>query len=111
RVVIHLPQILGRLLLQLDASIHVRRDAEAVVGARRVGRQVATAVGRAYFESGEAVERPLEDQVRERDGGVERVADGVRQPAVALESPGKVRGALRMGEDQYPELRSVGHER
>src|SRR3989475_275861 len=111
RVVIHLPQILGRLLLQLDAGVHVGRDAQAVVGARRVGRQVAAAVCRADLESGEAIERALEDQMRERDGGVQRVADRVRQPAVALEAPGEVWRALRMDEDQHAELLGLGQER
>src|SRR5207245_2370496 len=109
-VVVHRLQIFGRLLLQLDPGVHVRRDAQAVVGAGRIGRQIAPAVGRADLEAGEAVERALEDQMRERDRGVERVADRVGEPAVALESLGQVRGALRMNEDQDPELLGLGPE-
>jgi hypothetical protein len=63
RVVIHLPQVLGRLLPQLDRGVFVRRDTEAVVGARRVGGQIAAAVSRAYLEPRETIQRPLEDQV------------------------------------------------
>jgi len=58
RVVVHLAQILGRLFLQLHASVHVRRHPQAVVGARRVGGQTAAAVDRADLELGEAIERP-----------------------------------------------------
>src|SRR6059036_743150 len=49
--------------------------------------------------------------MRERDGGVQRVADRVRQPAVALEAPGEVWRALRMDEDQDAELLGLRPER
>ena len=39
---------------------------------------------RADLQAGKAIERALEDQVRERDGGVERIADDVGEIAVAL---------------------------
>src|SRR3989449_11767700 len=65
-------------------------------------------------EAGELVERALEDQVRERDGGLERVADHVVEVAVALEpvlEVGRGAGALRMDEDHHAELLGLGPER
>ncbi len=56
------------------------------------------------LQAGEAVEGPLEDQVLQGDRGVERVADGVRQPAVALETLGELRRALRVNEQHGAEL-------
>ena len=40
-------------------------------------------MGGADLEPGKAVERAFEDQVRERDGGLERIADDIVEPAVA----------------------------
>src|SRR5439155_20102568 len=85
--------------------------AATMVRARGVRRQVATAVRGADLEPREPVERALEDQVRERDRGVERIADHVRQPAVALESSREVRRALRVDEDQHAELLRLRPER
>jgi hypothetical protein len=91
---IELVEIFGRLLLQLDLGIAVRRRDEAgMVGARRVGGKIAAAVCRDDLEAGEAIERAFEDQVLQGNGGVERIADRVRQPAVALEAPGQIRRA------------------
>ena len=69
---------------------------------------------RADPEAGELVERALEDQVRERDGGLERIADHVVEVAVALEPVLEVgRGAsgLRVDEDHHAELLGLGPER
>src|SRR5262244_847598 len=110
RVVVHRSEIFGRPLLQRDSRVHVGGDAQAVVRARGVRGEVAAAVGRADLQPREAIERALEDQVRERDGRVERIADRVREPAVALEALGQVRRALRMDEDQYAELLGLGSE-
>src|SRR5262249_60383526 len=73
--------------------------------------QIAAPVGRADLEPGEAIQRALEDEVGERDGRVERVSDGVGQPAVTLEAPGEVGCALRMNEDEHAELLRLGPER
>ena len=51
-----------------------------------------------------AVERAIEDQVLQRDRGLERVADGVGEPAVALETRGELGRALRMDEQHGAEL-------
>jgi hypothetical protein len=58
-----------------DRTARGRHGSRGLIG--RVGRQVAAAVGGADLEPGEAIQRALKDQVRERDGGVERVADDV----------------------------------
>ena len=43
-----------------------------------IGRQETAAMRGADLEAREAVERPFEDQMRQGDGGFERVADRVR---------------------------------
>src|SRR5205085_4363537 len=78
--------------------------------ARRVGGQVAAAVRGADLQAREAVERALEDEVRERDRGLERVADGVIQPAAAGEAAPQLRRGAGMEEDQHPELLSLPPE-
>src|SRR5262249_17423317 len=114
RVVVHRSEIFGRPLLQRDSRVHVGGErggeGEAVGRARGVRGEVAAAVGRADLQPREAIERALEDQVRERDGRVERIADRVREPAVAPEAFGQVRRALRMNEDQDAELFGLGPE-
>src|SRR3982074_941702 len=95
RVEIKLVEIFGRLLLELDLRVAVLRRHEAgVVGARRVGGEIAAAMRRADLEGRKAIERAFEDQVLQRDRGVERIADGVRQPAIALEARVQFRRAL-----------------
>jgi hypothetical protein len=83
RVEIELLQVLGRLLLELDVGIAAgRTDQAGMVGAVGVGRQVAAAVRADDLEAREAVERALEDQMRQRNGGFQRIADGAwRVPA------------------------------
>ena len=67
----------------------------------------------ADLEAREAVERALEDQVRQRDRGFERVADRVGQEAVAGEPAARLQfaGAERVHEDQHPELLALRPER
>jgi hypothetical protein len=87
-----LVEIFGRLLLQLDVGIAVLRRHEAgMIRARRVGAEIAAAMGREDLQAGEAVQGPFEDQVLQGKGGIERVADGVRKPAIALEPLGEFR--------------------
>ena len=77
RVEIKLVHVFRRLLLQLDLRTAVLRRHEArMVAAHLVGRQVSAAVRGQHLEPGEFVERALEDQVLQRDRGVERIADG-----------------------------------
>src|SRR5258706_7944324 len=68
----------------------------------------------ADLQPGEAVERPFENQMRQRDRGLQRVADHIRQPAAALQPAARLQfgGALRVNEDQHAEffgLRSEEH--
>src|SRR4030095_11539666 len=111
RVVIHLAQVLGRLLLDRGGAAD-GEDPAALVGAPRVRGQEAAAVRGADLEPREPVEGALEDQVRERGGGLERVADHVVEEPITLEPAGRVqlRVALRMDEDQHPELLGLGPE-
>src|ERR1700720_1579992 len=61
----------------------------------------------------EAVERALEDQMRQRDRGLQRVADNIRQPAAALQPAAgfELGRALRMNEDDDAKLLRLGPER
>ena len=111
RVVVHLLHVVGRTLLQrLRLALRERRLHG--VRAVHVGRQVAAAVRRADLEAGELIERALEDQVRERDGRLQRIADGVRQQPVARQAPARLelRRAQGMHEDQHAELLGLGPE-
>src|ERR1700738_3975359 len=97
----------------VSAARRRRASGGKTIGSPRVGGQEAPAVGRADLEAGEAVEGALEDEVRERDGGLERVADHVVEEPVALEAGGGVqlRDALRVDEHRHPELLGLGPER
>src|SRR5689334_8983475 len=63
------------------------------------------------LEPGEAIERSLKDQVLQGDCSVERIADGVRQPAIALETLGELRRALRMDEQHRAEFLRLSPDR
>ena len=67
----------------------------------------------ADLEPREAVERSLEDQVRQRDRGFERVADRVGQQAVAGEPAARLQfaGAERVHEDQHAQFLALRPER
>ncbi len=112
RIEIELVEIFGRLLLELDLGIAVLRRHEAgVVGARCIRSEIAAAMRGNDLQAGEAVEGALEDQVLKRDRGVERIADGVRQPTIALEALAEFRRALGMNEEHGPELLGLGPDR
>ena len=66
----------------------------------------------ADLQAGEAVERALEDQVRQRDRGLQRVADGVGQQAAAAEPAAglQLARAERVHEDQHAELLALRPE-
>src|SRR5215467_9416096 len=70
----------------------------------------------ANLESRIAVERSVENQMREEDGGFERIADHVVQPSVACETPvqfGNTRGIPElegMHENQHAQLLGFGPE-
>src|SRR5260221_4915356 len=77
----------ARLLLELNVQVTIlRRDEAGMVATRRVGAEIAAAVRGDDLQAGEAIERALEDQMLQGDRRIERIADGVREPAVALEA-------------------------
>src|SRR5512133_1963636 len=82
-----------------------------MVAARGVGAEIAAAMRGNDLESGKAIERSLEDQVLQGDRGIERIADGVRQPAIALETLGEFRRALRVNEQHRTEFFRLGPDR
>ena len=82
-----------------------------MVAARGIGAEIAAAMRGDDLQSGKAIERAFEDQVLQGDRGVERIADRVRQPAIALETLGKFRRALRMDEQDRAELFGLGPDR
>src|SRR5260221_5514905 len=65
------------------------------------------------LEAGKAVERAFEDQVRQRDRGLERVSDGVGQQAAATQPAARLQlaGAKWMHEDEHAQLFALGPER
>ena len=92
RIEIQLLQVFGRFFLQRDVRIASRRvDETGVVRPVGIGRQKPAAMRRDDLEAREAVERPLEDQMRQCDRGFGRQTDRVRQPAIALEALGQLR--------------------
>src|SRR5229473_4419781 len=60
------------------------------------------------LQAGKAVECPFEDQVLQGNGGAERIADRIRQPAIAFETLGEFRCALRMDEENGAEFFGLG---
>src|SRR3984893_18703458 len=98
-------QVLGRLFLRQRAD-PVREGGDDGIRARGVGRQEAAAMRGTDLQARKAVERALEDQVRERNRGFERVADRVGQEATAAEAAARLQFpcAERMHENQDAEL-------
>src|SRR5260370_4483260 len=58
----------------------------AMIRTPRVGGQEPARMRRPDFETREPVKRTLEDQMRESDGGLERITNHIVQIAVALET-------------------------
>src|SRR5262249_7085109 len=67
----------------------------------------------AYLEPRKTVERSLEDQVRQRDRGLERIADRIGQQAAAGEPAARLQfaGAKWVQEDQHAQFLALGPER
>src|SRR5262249_5023005 len=114
RVEIELLEILARLLLELGSLALVGENRTAVVHACRVGGQIAATVGAADLEIRELVERTLENEVGERDRGLERVTDHVAERARALDAlgdAGRLWRRLRMDENERLQLLRLLPER
>src|SRR5215470_1374778 len=113
RVVVELLEVLGWCLL--DGAV---RAAGAKVGpggapeipTPDVGRQEATGVCSDDFEARELVESALEDEMRQGDSRLERIADDVAQISIALEPMAKLHGgrvALRVNKNCSAQLLSL----
>ena len=75
RIEIQLPQVFRGVLLGTVAR--AGRPDTSIVEPPGVGRQVSAGVGRTDFQPGEAIERAVENQVGEKDGGLQRIADNI----------------------------------
>src|ERR1700676_5105479 len=70
----------GHLFKRLAAG---RILLHAMIRPPQIGRNEAAAMSRDNFYSGVTIQRSIEDQVGERDGGLQRIADYVSQIAIA----------------------------
>ncbi len=84
RVEIELPQILGGVFLERGLVAVFRKHQALVIRPVGVGRQVAASMSRAELEAWKTIQCSFENQMRERDGGFEWIADHVGQHAVAF---------------------------
>ncbi len=109
---IDLLEIFRRRLLELHVGIAaLGPDHAGMVRTIGIGRQVPAAMGGDHFQSGKAVQRALEDEMRERYRRVERIADGVAEPAVARQPLAELGHALRMDEQGHAEFLRLGPNR
>src|SRR3569833_617014 len=105
RIEIDLLEIFGRLLLQHHLRAAALRSDEArMVRTIGIRRQIAAAMRRDHPQTRKAIERSLEDQMRQRNCRAQRIGDGVGEPAIACQALVQFRNALRMDEEWYTEL-------
>src|SRR5262249_16527325 len=81
RVDIKLLQVLRWMFLELQALALLWKHEAPVIGALGVRREVAASMRGAEPKIRELVEGPVEDQMRERDCRLERIADDVAEHA------------------------------
>src|ERR1700730_14941475 len=79
----------------------------------QVGGQIAAAMRRADFQSGEAIQGAVENEMREAESRFERHADDILEVAAPLQTSllDCVRDVVRMHEDHYAELLNLSPER
>src|SRR5918911_5186927 len=65
-------------------------------------------MGGTDLEPGKTIQRALENQMREGNGGFDRIADNVGQQAIALQAFLEIRDALGMDENERPECLRLG---
>src|SRR5260370_16015655 len=92
RVEIQLPQIFRSVFLGSLAPF--RKSYATVIRAAGVGWQIAARMGRANLEPREPIERPVENQMRQKNRGLERIADHVGQSPAALQTLVQLRNSL-----------------
>ena len=97
-----------RRRLALDDGARVRTGAPGMVHARPVVGDEAAAVRHQHLELGIARHHPVEDQVRHRYGGFQRVADDVVEVVVAQALAVGV--AQRVHEDQHAQFLAAREE-
>jgi hypothetical protein len=71
-------------------AVGIRTRAPGMIDTAAIGRQVAAAMHRQNLQPGMALEHPIENEVVQRNAGIERVADHVVEVEAAQ--------SLRMGE-------------
>jgi hypothetical protein len=70
-------------------------------------------MGRADLQAREPIERALKDQMRQGNGGLERIADDIAEVAVTLEAMTELRRrpiGLRVDENKHIQLLGLGPE-
>src|SRR5260370_36144153 len=96
-VKIDLLEIFRRLLCKLHVRVAaLGTDQAGMIRTIGVGGQEAAAMGSNHSEPGKAIERAFENEMRERNRGLQRIADGVEEPAIAVKPLVQFRYALRM---------------
>src|SRR5499427_3731424 len=103
-----LPQVLSGTFLQRRLAAAVGKGQTPVIRSGTVRRQVTTAMGGAELQARKAIQRPLKNEMGERNRGFERIADNVGQQAVALEPFLEIRHPLGMEENQGSEFLRLG---
>ena len=81
RIEIELLEIFAWLFLEFWTLALLRENVAAVVHSRRVGWQIAAAMGGNDLQIGIAVERALEDEMGKGNRRLQRIADDVAERA------------------------------
>src|ERR1700759_1614517 len=109
---IDLLEIFRRLLLELDIRVAALRTDQAwMVRTIGVGREVAAAMRRDHFQSRKTIKSALENKMRERDRGLQRIADGIGEPAITGQPLLELGHGCRMNEQGHAEFFSLGPHR
>src|ERR1017187_3319990 len=103
-------EVLGRRFLELDVRVAVPgTNQTSMVRTIRVGGKEAAAMGGDHFQPGKAIERALEDKMRERNRRLHGITDRIGQPAVAGQLLIEFGYALRMNKQGTPSSSALAH--
>src|ERR1700739_546254 len=84
---IDLLEVFRRLLLERDSGVAtLGTDQAGMIRTIGVGREVPAAMRGDHFQSRKTIERALENKMRERDRRLQRIADGIGEPAITGQS-------------------------
>src|SRR5262245_16132867 len=100
RVDIELLQIIRGTLVELLRALLGEREA-TMIRPVRIRRKIAAPMSRANLQPRETVQRSFEDQMRQRNGGSQRVSDDIGQNSIPRQPRLQLRNALRMHEDGH----------